>query len=112
MVTGGGGLRGALAVRPVVKAIRRDPGCAMTLPLSSMVIYVKEILLKFRNVEATNQNAAQLVQEHESSKSYHVNELNPSRPNVNMHILLPVVYIFPMALVGRVCLNIKIFFGV
>ena len=68
MVTGVGGLRGTPAVRPAVKAIRQGPGCAMTLPLSLVVIYVKGCLSKFRCVKATGPNARKLVQDHELSE--------------------------------------------
>lgn len=72
MVTGVGGLRGAPAVRPAVKAIRQDPGCAMTLLLSLVVIYVKGSLSKFRCVKATGPNARNFVQDHELGEFYAV----------------------------------------
>ena len=44
-------------MRPAVKPIRRDPGCAMTLRLSLVVIYAKERWLKSRCVRARERNA-------------------------------------------------------
>ena len=35
--------------------------------------------------------------------------LNPLSPNINMHVLLSVPYVFLMVLVGRICTNIKTF---
>ena len=70
MVIGVDGLRGAPAVRPVVKVIRQDPGCAMTLPLSLVVIYVKGFLSRFRCAEAKGPNARKVVEDHELGKLY------------------------------------------
>ena len=39
------------------------------------------------------------------------NILNPLHPNISMHILHTILYIFPLVQTGRICLTIKSFFS-
>ena len=42
---------------------------------------------------------------------YHSHMLNPLHPDISMHILPTVLYIFPKMLSRRICLTIKSFFS-
>ena len=38
-------------------------------------------------------------------------DINPSHPNINMHILHTVLYKYPKVLIRRICVTIYSFFG-